>query len=134
MAKPGTTFEWLECSRCHVAADAQVLQNLCRCGGVLLARYRLDEAARTLKRRKLEGRPPTQWRYAEVLPGADKRHRDPPPGERTLPRSPRVLNDDLDRLLTPLGVLEGRRGGLGERNSYGAPGEYAGAEQQADAE
>jgi threonine synthase len=72
VAQGKTTFEWLECSRCHVAADAETLQNLCRCGGILLARYRLDEAARTLKRRKLEGRPPTQWRYAEVLPGADQ--------------------------------------------------------------
>ncbi len=72
MTQGKTTFEWLECSRCHAAADAQVLQNLCRCGGVLLARYRLDEAARTLTRRKLEGRPATQWRYAEVLPGSDQ--------------------------------------------------------------
>ncbi len=65
-------FEWLECSSCHTTADARALQNLCRCGGVLLARYRLDEAARTLRPRHLAGRPPTQWRYAEVLPGSEE--------------------------------------------------------------
>jgi threonine synthase len=44
---------------------------MCRCGGVLLARYRLDEAARAMTRRTIASRPPTLWRYAEVLPGSD---------------------------------------------------------------
>jgi len=65
-----STLEWLECSRCRSASDARALQGLCRCGGVLLARYRLDEAARSLTRESLGGRPPTLWRYAEVLPGS----------------------------------------------------------------
>ena len=38
-----STLEWLECSRCHVAYDTAAPTNLCRCGGVLLARYRLDD-------------------------------------------------------------------------------------------
>jgi len=39
---------------------------------VLLARYRLDEAARTLTREALAGRAVRGlWRYAEVLPGSD---------------------------------------------------------------
>jgi threonine synthase len=65
-------LEWLECSRCRKATDADGLRALCgACGGVLLARYRLDEAIRTLTPERLRERPPTQWRYAEVLPGAD---------------------------------------------------------------
>jgi threonine synthase len=38
---------------------------------VLLARYRLEEAARALTPERLRDRPPTLWRYAEVLPGSD---------------------------------------------------------------
>jgi len=37
---------------------------------VLLARYRLEEAARSLTREKIAARAPTLWRYAEVLPGS----------------------------------------------------------------
>ena len=66
-----STLEWLECSRCHVAASADEPRRLCRCGGVLLARYRLEEAARTMTPAALASRPPTMWRYAEVLPGSD---------------------------------------------------------------
>jgi threonine synthase len=66
-----STLEWLECSRSRVALDERTLRTLCRCGGVLLARYRLEEAARSLTARALRDRPPTQWRYAEVLPGSD---------------------------------------------------------------
>ena len=67
-----STLEWLECSRCHVAYDVGEPRNLCRCGGILLARYRLEEAARTLTREALSRRPAKSlWRYEEVLPGSD---------------------------------------------------------------
>ncbi len=63
---------WLECPRCRAAYDLPGLHTTCtRCGGVLLARYRLEEAARTLTRTSLATRPATMWRYAEVLPGSD---------------------------------------------------------------
>ena len=65
-----STLEWLECSRCHAACGTSTPQSLCRCGGVLLARYRLDEAARTMTPEAIASRPPTLWRYAEVLPGS----------------------------------------------------------------
>lgn len=43
--------------------------NLCpACGKPLLARYDLDAAKRTLTKAALHDRPPTLWRYAEVLP------------------------------------------------------------------
>jgi len=67
-----SSLGWLECSRCRAAVDADGLRGLCEaCGGVLLARYRLDEAARTLTPRALVERRPDMWRYAEVLPGAE---------------------------------------------------------------
>ena len=65
-----STLEWLECSRCHSANGIETTATLCRCGGVLLARYRLEEAARTMTPNALASRPPTMWRYAEVLPGS----------------------------------------------------------------
>jgi threonine synthase len=66
-----STLGWLECSRCHVACDTRLPASLCRCGGILLARYRLEEAARTMTAGAIASRPPTLWRYAEVLPGSD---------------------------------------------------------------
>jgi threonine synthase len=66
-----STLEWLECSRCHVAYDTLGLRSLCRCGGILLARYRLEEAAHGMSPAAIAARPPTLWRYAEVLPGSD---------------------------------------------------------------
>jgi threonine synthase len=64
-----STLTHLECSRCRALHSAGKLQNLCVCGGPLLAGYDLATAARTLRREKLAGRPHTLWRYAEVLPG-----------------------------------------------------------------
>jgi threonine synthase len=65
-------LEWLECSRCRAATDASRLHGSCEsCGGVLLARYGLEAASRTLTREAVRDRPPTLWRYAEVLPGSD---------------------------------------------------------------
>jgi threonine synthase len=68
---PSSTLEWLECFHCRGAREAEGPRSLCpKCGGVLLARYRLDEAARTLTPEALRRRAQTLWRYAEVLPGS----------------------------------------------------------------
>ncbi len=58
----------LECSRCGTSHDAARLQNLCSCGGPLLARYDLAAAARRLDRGALAGRRTDVWRWREVLP------------------------------------------------------------------
>ncbi len=64
-----TTLTHLQCGRCGQTYPADRLMNLCpACGKPLLARYDLTAAARTLTQTSLADRPPTLWRYAEVLP------------------------------------------------------------------
>jgi threonine synthase len=61
----------LECSECGKKYDAGIEQHLCACGRPLLVRYDLQRAAATLKLENLSKRPPTLWRYSEVLPPGD---------------------------------------------------------------
>jgi threonine synthase len=70
MADTGTTtIAHLECSKCGKNHTHDRLQNLCACGGPLLARYDLHAAKQQLTREVLRGRAATMWRYSEVLPG-----------------------------------------------------------------
>ena len=66
-----TTITHLECSKCGERHSHEKLQNLCACGGPLLARYDLAKAAHTLTREALKSRPANMWRYAEVLPARE---------------------------------------------------------------
>jgi threonine synthase len=66
---PGSTLTHLECARCRKSAAADRLQNLCACGGPLLARYDLAAARRTLTVGGLAARRTGLWRYEEVMPG-----------------------------------------------------------------
>lgn len=62
----------LECAWCGQTHDADRLANLCpACGRPLLARYDLEAAREGFSRRALVDRPPTLWRYAELLPVRD---------------------------------------------------------------
>lgn len=66
----------LECSFCHQEFDPDRLWNLCPiCHKPLLARYDLAQARRTLTRQEIAGREATLWRYHELLPVRDPRHR-----------------------------------------------------------
>jgi threonine synthase len=66
----------LECGRCGAAQDADRVWNLCpECGKPLLARYDLEAARAGFPRASLAGRPADLWRYAEMLPVRDPRHR-----------------------------------------------------------
>jgi threonine synthase len=61
----------LECPRCDTNYDPHRLIGLCACGSPLLARYDLELAGRTMVRTALSERPPSLWRYHEVLPVQD---------------------------------------------------------------
>ncbi len=65
-----TTLTHLECARraCGKRYDAGKLQNLCECGGPLVACYDLAQAAKTLRPGVLRERVNSMWRYEEVLP------------------------------------------------------------------
>jgi threonine synthase len=78
---PGTTFQTgstlshLQCSACGRQHDPERLQTLCPdCGKVLLARYDLERAARTLSPEAVARRPRGMWRWRELLPVRDWRH------------------------------------------------------------
>jgi threonine synthase len=65
----------LECSKCGQETEADRLQTVCpACGGVLFARYDLEAVRRALPREALRDRPPTLWRYHELLPVRDPAH------------------------------------------------------------
>ena len=58
----------LECPACGTTYDADVPQNLCACGSPLLARYDLERLRVTGSFAAMTGRPPSLWRYRELLP------------------------------------------------------------------
>ena len=63
-----TTLTHLECSLCYKRHDAGIPQNLCDCGGPLLARYDLDKVRESWNREWIPNGPSSMWRYAPVLP------------------------------------------------------------------
>jgi threonine synthase len=66
------SIAFLECTKCGDHLDASTPQTVCpKDGGVLYARYDLDQIKKTFKKESLAGRTPTMWRYAEVLPGSE---------------------------------------------------------------
>jgi len=63
---------FLECSRCGAHISAERAQTTCpEDGGVLYARYDLEQLKHHFKPEVLGGRPANMWRYAEVLPQAE---------------------------------------------------------------
>ena len=68
-----STLTHLECSACPSRYEADRLQNLCRCGHPLLARY--DLAAVTVTPAEIAARRPGLWRWAELLPVRDPARR-----------------------------------------------------------
>ena len=64
----------LECPACGATYDADVPQNLCACGSPLLARYDLAAVAQSTSFAAMTARPPTLWRYRELLPVRSGEH------------------------------------------------------------
>lgn len=65
---PRSTLTRLECSRCTLEHDADRVQQLCACGGPLLARYDLEAARQSLTLDSLQNRARDLWRFRELLP------------------------------------------------------------------
>ena len=61
----------LECSRTGTSYDADVVQGVSASGAPLLARYDLAGVRAAVTREQIATRPPTLWRYHEVLPVRD---------------------------------------------------------------
>jgi threonine synthase len=69
-------FTHLECPHCQTWHDANQVQTVCRqCGKALFARYDLAAMSQILNKRELARRPPTLWRYRELLPIKDQENR-----------------------------------------------------------
>ncbi|MGH3342367.1 MAG: pyridoxal-phosphate dependent enzyme, partial [Carbonactinosporaceae bacterium] len=64
----------LECPNCGDHHDAARPAGLCGCGSPLLARYDLPRVASAVGPRGIAGRPPTLWRYHELLPVHSPEH------------------------------------------------------------
>ena len=64
----------LECSRDGSRHDADVVQGTSPLGAPLLARYDLAQVADTVTREEIARRPPTLWRYHELLPVRSERN------------------------------------------------------------
>jgi threonine synthase len=62
----------LECSRTGERYDADTVQGVSAHGAPLLARYDLDRVAAAVSPAEIASRPPTLWRYHEVLPVRDE--------------------------------------------------------------
>ena len=64
----------LQCGYCNKQYEADKVWNLCPdCGKPLLARYDIAKAKNHFKQSDLVSRPPTLWRYKEMLPIVDER-------------------------------------------------------------
>lgn len=65
----------IECTRCATSFELTQLLNLCPCGAPLSTQYDLSAAAAAWEREDLTTRSHDLWRYREVLPVQDERHR-----------------------------------------------------------
>ncbi|HXP86061.1 MAG TPA: threonine synthase [Bryobacteraceae bacterium] len=63
-----TTLTHLECAACSKRHSSGQLQNLCDCGGPLLARYDLARLREIWPRDSLAAGPSNMWRYGPALP------------------------------------------------------------------
>ena len=69
-----SVLAFLECSRCPATSyDAGQVQGTCGCGAPLLARYDLERAAALTGPDQIAARPPSLWRYHELLPVSSAR-------------------------------------------------------------
>ncbi len=69
---PAGFLQYLECTACGARFSPRELHTVCtRCGKVLYPRYDLERARAAVDLADLARRPPTMWRYRELLPVQD---------------------------------------------------------------
>jgi threonine synthase len=71
---PYSHLSHLECSRTGTSYEADQVQGVSEAGAPLLARYDLEQVRAEVTREEIATRPPTLWRYHEVLPVRDPAH------------------------------------------------------------
>jgi threonine synthase len=71
---PYSSLSHLECSRTGASYAADQVQGVSEMGAPLLARYDLEQVRASVRREEIAARPPTLWRYHEVLPVRDPAH------------------------------------------------------------
>jgi threonine synthase len=110
----------LECSACGERYDADRVQQLCRDGKPLLARYDLAAAGATFTKDALRMRAPSLWRYEELLPLREPARRVSLGESMTpilpLPRSSARYGIELflkDEALLPTGTFKARGAAVG---------------------
>ncbi len=69
---PFSALSHLDCSKTGERYDADLVQGVSAAGAPLLARYDLERVAATVTPAEIAERPPTLWRYHEVLPVRDE--------------------------------------------------------------
>lgn len=106
----------LECGRCAERYDADVPQNVCRCGSPLLVRYDLDRVRASVRPQDIASRGADLWRYRELLPVRDPAHVITL-GEGWTPIVPLAEYGRMDRGTGPAGQ---GRGNAADRQFQGA--------------
>ena len=71
---PYSFLSGLECSRTGTSYDADEVQGVSEVGAPLLARYDLERVRASVTREEIAARPPSLWRYHELLPVRDPVH------------------------------------------------------------
>ncbi len=98
MSETGSLLRRLECRACCAEVPPDRPVGVCpTCGHALFATYDLDRLDAAAWRRELAGRPPTLWRYRELLPIASSRS-IASLGEATSPVLPLEGVDGLERI------------------------------------
>jgi threonine synthase len=64
----------LLCPKCDKTYESEKLIQLCECGSPLLVKYDLSKVQNVFRKEKLKERPPTLWRYRELLPVKDEKN------------------------------------------------------------
>ncbi len=64
----------LSCPKCDKTYESEKLIQLCECGSPLLVEYDLSKVQSVFRKEMLRERPPTLWRYRELLPVKEEKN------------------------------------------------------------